>query len=217
MARAGSLWGFGSRPSEGEGWHFGCGGWRASAVSWPSSGAWCPMGGPAGRRLRRGGLELDGLKASCARDALPLPAGWRHASGTEAGGEWRGRDRCRYRVVKADLDGDGIRDQAELLVSEGGAEFGPFAFLRQRDATYRVLRLGEPMPREYLEVMGIRAVKPGFYRTACGKGYVACGAGEPKAVRLKAWAIDVFTEESANSFFYWDGHAALFRRVWISD
>jgi hypothetical protein len=65
--------------------------------------------------------------------------------------------------------------------------------------------------------MGIRAVRPGSCRTACGKGYAACEAGEPIVLRLKHWAIDFFKEESANSFFYWEGRAASFRKVWISD
>lgn len=73
------------------------------------------------------------------------------------------------------------------------------------------------MPLEYFEVMGIRAVKPGSYRTACGKGYAECERGEPRVLRLRNWSIDFFKEESANSFFYWDGRATAFKQVWISD
>jgi hypothetical protein len=119
--------------------------------------------------------------------------------------------------VRADLDGDGRTDQAELLLSASGRDFSLFVFLAQSDGTYKGYPLGEAISLEYFDVMGIRAVKPGSYRTACGKGYTACEPGEPKVLRLRTWAIDFFKEESANSFFYWDSSGASFKRVWISD
>jgi len=163
------------------------------------------------------GEQARKTEAPCTRKAVPLPAGWRHASTREASSEWRGRDRCRHLVVRADFNGDGLNDQAELLLSESGPEFNLFAFVAQRDGTYREYRLGDALPLDYFEVMGIRVVRPGSYRTACGKGYAACEAGEPKVLRLRTWAIDFFKEESANSFFYWERRAASFKRVWISD
>jgi hypothetical protein len=176
-----------------------------------------PDGLQGGQAGSGGGEQARKAETSCTRKAVPLPTGWRRAAASEASSDWRGRDRCRHLVVSADFNGDGLSDQAELLVSESAPEFGPFAFVAQRDGTYREYRLGDAMPLDYFEVMGIRPVRPGLYRTACGKGYAACEVGEPKVLRLRTWSIDFFKEESANSFFYWNGRAASFKRVWISD
>ena len=175
---------------------------------------------PTGPEAGQGGLSSAvGVKKErpCVRADVPLPSGWRRASVREASGKWRRRDPCRYLVVSADFNGDGLRDQAELLISDSGSELIPFAFMAQIDGTYTIHRLGEPIPVSYFEVMGIETVKSGSYRTACGKGYWECGAGEPKVLRLKNVAIDLFKEEGTNSFIYWDVRTGSFKQVWISD
>jgi len=65
--------------------------------------------------------------------------------------------------------------------------------------------------------MGVDIVKPGHYKTACGKGYFECEKGEPEVLKLKQPAIDYFRFESANSFFFWDCNTNSFKRIWISD
>ena len=65
--------------------------------------------------------------------------------------------------------------------------------------------------------MGINTVKPGEYKTVCGKGYFKCEKGEPEVLKLKRPAIDYFKFQSANSFFFWDDKTGDFKRIWISD
>jgi len=143
------------------------------------------------------------------------PAGWRNPTKAEAGQAWRSGSSHRYLAIRADFDGDGRTDEAKLLVTTagpgaalvvllGGSGQGPIILERFDDALW-------------LDVMGIDLVKPGQYRTACGKGYWKCETGEPEVLVLDRPAIDLFKEGSANSYFFFDPATRRFRRVWISD
>ncbi len=140
---------------------------------------------------------------------------WRQPSAAEIGQKWRDPSPHRYAVVSADLDGDGMVDRARLMVATSGSggalvvELGgepPRSVVLERD--------GDPA---WLNAKGVDAVRPGEYRTACGKGYWACGQGEPEVLTLSLPAIEYFTYESASSYFLYDGAKGTFQRVWISD
>jgi hypothetical protein len=53
----------------------------------------------------------------CVRTA-PLPEGWRAPTAKEVNQDWRNNEQHRYVIVKADFNGDGIEDEARLLVKE---------------------------------------------------------------------------------------------------
>lgn len=156
-------------------------------------------------------------KKFCPEGHIPVPLGWRRPFPNETTDEWRNRDIGRFLVVTEDFNGDGTIDQAELLLRNDGSKFAPFAYLCKRNGTYSVHQLGEEMDIKFLSAMGIEDVTPGLYLTACGKGYVECGEGEPEEIQIPYHAINFFKEESANSFFYWDAQKKAFRRIWISD
>lgn len=153
----------------------------------------------------------------CGRDGVALPDGWRLPAADEVSDDWRQVDPARFLLADADLDGDGHADQARLLMRTDGSEFGVFAFLCREHGKvvpHLVLHNRELV---YFKVVGIRSVGPGVYRTACGKGFLDCYAGEPQEVRLGHGAIDYFKNESVTNLFYWSADAQTFKWVAIKD
>ncbi|HXX35768.1 MAG TPA: hypothetical protein VEM15_14965, partial [Thermodesulfobacteriota bacterium] len=128
---------------------------------------------------------------------------------------WRREDPNLYLTAKADFDGDGKEDEAFLLINVNENKIGLFVQLSSYPE--KKIQLDEIQNRAWLDVMGVTVVKPGNYKTACGKGYWACEKDEPPALNLKLAAIDYFKEGSANSFFVWDVKKKKFNRIWMSD
>jgi hypothetical protein len=145
-------------------------------------------------------------------------SGWRTPGQSELKDDlgWRKEDPNRYLVVRADFDGDGKQDVARLLINDKDNKMGLFVKLSSL-LDKKEIKLEEFDDKSWIEVMGISVVKPGNYRTACGKGYFECKKGEPETLSLKRPAIDFFKFGSANSFFFWDGKSKRFRKIWMSD
>ncbi|HEY2387805.1 MAG TPA: hypothetical protein VGK30_12650 [Candidatus Binatia bacterium] len=149
----------------------------------------------------------------CGRNDVALPDGWRLPAAAEVGEGWRAADRERFLLTDLDLDGDGHPDQARVLMRIDGAGYGVFAFLcREHDAPVAHLILHN-RDLAYFRGVGIRPVQPGLYRTACGKGFIECYAGEPHEVRLAHAGIDYFKPESITSLFYWSEASQDFKWV----
>lgn len=148
--------------------------------------------------------------------AVPIPAGWRVPTQKELNQEWRKEKPHHFWAIKADFNGDGIEDEAKLLVTQKGQGAALFAFVSQ-GKSFQTYLLDELDAVGWLEVMGIDVVEKGKYETACGKGYADCEPSEPEQIILKNPGINYFKEGSANSFFYWDGKKKAFSRIWISD
>ena len=156
----------------------------------------------------------------CAAPAVaqlpPLPAGWVRPTDADLQGNWEFRKDSPGRDVRirADFNGDGRQDSAELLINRPAKAFALFAFLD-----------GAPVPMEltradlkFLGSMGIYADPPGRYETACGKGFDGrdpkCEHGQ-KFVDMRYPSIAYFVFESGGDNFYWDG--TKFVQVWTSD
>lgn len=146
-----------------------------------------------------------------------LPPGWRLPTQSELASGWRDDDPARYAIVRGDINGDGITDQAMLLVSTHKQGYALFAFISQGRHKFKTYKLDAHKDLSFLEIMGIARIPPGTYRTACGKGYWKCEAGEPAELLIKHDSIEYFREESAASYFLWDPRRHNFRRIWISD
>lgn len=149
-------------------------------------------------------------------DDMALPKGWRMPSKLELGDAWRQKDAEKYSVATGDFNGDGVLDRAVLLVSRSGKRAGLHVFLSE-NASFKAYALEVRNSTEILPAMGIAKVIPGNYKTACGKGYWTCKKNEPAELLLQHDAVEYFKTESASSYFYWDGQAKSFKRVWISD
>jgi hypothetical protein len=119
-------------------------------------------------------------------------------------------------VVKGDFDGDLKPDTAELLVNSSSTQFALFV---KMGSTGRWQQLGDSVESRWLGRMGIRLVKPGRYKTACGEGYddSFCAHGEPNFLKLSSPAIDKFVEESVDSILYWNRSKKNFVEIQMSD
>jgi hypothetical protein len=162
------------------------------------------------------GLVAAVSTRACARE-LVLPAGWRLPTPAEVASEWRNDDPDRYAIVRGDFNGDGIVDQSMLLVSTRKQGYALFAFVSRGSHKFKAYKLDADKSASLLEIMGISKISPGTYRTACGKGYWKCEAGEPAELLTMQDSIEYFREQSAASYFHWDRRRHNFRRTWISD
>ena len=63
-----------------------------------------------------------------AADSATPPPGWRSPTTTETQGELRSKDPRAFLTVRADFDGDGIQDVAQLLVNTDGTKYSLFVF-----------------------------------------------------------------------------------------
>lgn len=161
-------------------------------------------------------LFIWAITTVCLSSDIPLPQGWRMPTATETKAEWRNKDPNRYLWISADFNGDGVLDEARLLIRDKPQGLGLFAFVSQKDATYKSFLLDEKNNPSRIIGLGIRKVPSGRYITACGYG-IACAKNEAKEVHLPYEGIDYFKEGSANMYFYWDKAAKGFTHVWIND
>lgn len=155
------------------------------------------------------GLALSSILL--AADALPED--WRRPSEAETTQEWRQGSSQLYLVARADFDGDSLPDEAALLINGSGRESALVVMLSGRSPIV-LERFDDP---DWLKITGVEVAQPGRYRTACGKGYWKCKDDEPEVLVLEHPAINLFSPESSNSFFFYDPAAKSFRRVWMSD
>lgn len=154
------------------------------------------------------------LAAASRGTSMRLPSGWQLPKPEETQQGWRKEFASDALLVRADFDGDGVMDEARLVVREDGSTVAVAVFLGKGS---RVHLLGEIREPGWLEVIGITVVKPGRYRTACGKGYFDCKPGEPKRLSLTRPAVNLFKEGGANMFLYWDARSGKFKQTSMSD
>ena len=144
-----------------------------------------------------------------------IPNGWRVPTSAELESidyKWRAADPQKFELVLADFDGDGIKDEARLLVNTSGKKYALFVFM----GSGQTIKL-DTEDVNLLQGMGITELKIGTYKTACAKGYWKCEKGEPELLQISKPGISYFRSESAESVFYWLPSAKNFHRVWLSD
>ena len=155
-------------------------------------------------RAKRGICILLFATASYSISAQStLPPGWRRPSPVEVSAAWRRKSPTRFLIVKADFDGDGHTDVAEILTNES-----------EKSGEWMTLWKG---PAVELRNVGISMVRPGKYDTLCGDDPSACNPETPKSVDFEHNAISLFFEGETSSFFYWDRKTKKFNSVPISD
>jgi hypothetical protein len=149
-----------------------------------------------------------------------LPRGWRIPTGANLGSpseqKWREADPSRYLAVSDDFNGDGLPDVALLLIRDDGAAYALFVGLAQKDGRHPFVKLDEFPDAKELASRGIKRVAPGEYPTACARG-LDCAEDEPRYIHLKHDAIDYFTHDAANRYYYWNELNHSFSQVGIND
>ena len=116
-----------------------------------------------------------------------------------------------YTQAVGDFDGDGKPDHASLkLEKPGSTAFKLVVALSGEAGVERVLKSGENT-----QTVGIETVKPGRYKTACGKGAGAATADCVDAVNVPHDGISLFTFESAAVVLY--AQDGVFKEVWVTD
>lgn len=161
-------------------------------------------------------IFLLSLITTCSNDRH-LPEGWRMPVTDELKDAWRNEGKDKFTIVKGDFNGDGIVDEANILVRQDNSGFAVFAFVSQKNHTFKTYLLDENKDKSMIRIMGIKKVPSNIYKTACGKGYWDCKQDEVSEINIRNEAIDYFKTESVNSFFYWDDRINNFKKIWISD
>jgi len=153
-------------------------------------------------------------------DRTGIPIGWRIPSSADLGSladqKWREADPSRYLALSDDFNGDGVPDIALLLIRDDGAAFALFVGLAQKDGHHAYVKLDEFPNAKELASRGIKRVAPGDYPTACARG-LDCAEDEPRYIHLKYEAIDFFTHDAANRYYYWNRLKHSFSQVDIND
>jgi hypothetical protein len=148
---------------------------------------------------------------------MMLPPGWEKPSANILAARWRSVDPARFAEARGDFDGDGLPDRAMLLMRRGGNLGGLWVYLTRRNAEPVALCLDSTSDETSVQELGVATVGPGTYRTACGKGYVACDSTETAELIVPHNAIRYFKNESAESYWLWTARVKTFRRHWMSD
>jgi len=157
--------------------------------------------------------------------AQQLPPGWRLPTTEELASEDRNDSRTRYAKASADLNGDGIEDDAYLLKSERfsgealwvrlSVESGKFVWTKLAE-----IKWGKAYPQVDL-AMGIDIAPPGVYAYGCFVDTKEeCNFGHhrdrPK-LKLRDPSLLYFKLESSSSAFFWSHKYKRFLHVAISD
>lgn len=159
------------------------------------------------------------LMCSCANSfsKISLPDGWIAPAKSLTNDDWRNINCGRYLTVEGDFNGDGIVDEARLLVRIDGSEMGLLAFISGNERQHTVFVIDKKSDIKNLKSLGIEVVHSGLYETACAKGFAECREGEPHELILHHDAINYFKHGSANMYFYWDETAHSFKGIGIND
>ena len=70
---------------------------------------------------------------------LALPSGWRAPLNLELNDDWRNIDPDKYSVIKGDFNGDGVEDEARLLLSTQRHDVGLFVFCLKKIAPSKLI------------------------------------------------------------------------------
>lgn len=148
------------------------------------------------------------LCACSASFQTPIPDGWREPTKADLTGDWEQTPEAIS--AKGDFDGDGVEDEAKILLKTTDSKVGGLFVLLGSGSNVFLSEI--PYPRS----MGVASVSSGEYDTSCGKGG-PCEPSDPKKITVTTAAISFFKFESASSLFVWNKGKKEFVRVWMSD
>ena len=174
-------------------------------------------------RLSAQAKEMKTKSSSSASTAFAVPNGYRLPTETDNFGDWKTFNAPNH--VKADFNGDGIEDEAYLLPKKGSKlGYGVFVSLNksktavQRGHNFQMFKLtdsNDMSPQSF----SIDLAEPSdeIWKSACGKGYWKCEAGEPSAFKINLPSIMFCYIESACTMYMWDSQKLTFKEITFSD
>lgn len=132
--------------------------------------------------------------------------------------------------AKGDYNGDGVLDEARILISVGVAKprgfairksgmAGFFIFLNSKTGPAKVVVIGlasdqNPSPQDHFVVTQPPVEK---LETWCGRGGRDCKAGEPASITLKRDSVVFGQFESWSTIAYWSARDNEFKVIALSD
>lgn len=135
----------------------------------------------------------------------PVP-GWRFPDQQDFYGNWE-----LYRKmipvpyhVRADFNGDGLPDDAWILLKTDGPGWGLFVFLGQPGGQPDIIQLAESTADD-AQSRALQVAPPGHY-------LIIDEFGKKKDVILTMPALNLFIYAGPNLFFYWDAATGGFRK-----
>jgi len=156
------------------------------------------------------------LWSTCAFAQKP-PAGWRFPTEADMKGNW-----LEYRELfpkpyhtRADFNGDGILDDAWILISRDGTGSGAFVFLSRKQGGFSTITIFSD-DRSPAQGYAVAAVPPGKHSTFCGR-VGECEKGEPKSVTLLYAGFELHTLGTAAGLYYWNRKTRSFSSVTTAD
>ena len=158
-------------------------------------------------------LSVDGMNSIASASEE-----WRRPIKSDFKYDWKRYGGVPYHF-HADLNDDGIDDEAWILISTDEKSWGVFVDLYDKKGEFKRLLLDKnSMVSTPAQGYGISAFKPDRYKTACAKGYGSpCKENEKEFIDIEYYAINFFRYESAHSVFYWDKNEMKFNHTWLSD
>ncbi|MGE5190054.1 MAG: hypothetical protein ACM3NF_08370 [Gemmatimonadota bacterium] len=153
------------------------------------------------------------------RAETPAPDGWRFPQESDYSDDWL-KYRETYPVpfhVKSDFNGDGLADDAWIVIPRKGTGGGLCVLLSREEGAPDVIWLDRGKMIDAPQSVGIVAVPPGQYRTACGKGYFECGPGEPGKLDLSLPSFQFIYFGKAGILYWWDAGKKSFNTTAMSD
>lgn len=156
------------------------------------------------------------LSAVLCMAAAPVPDGWQPPARKEVRQGFFKEKQAHSTKISEDFNGDGIPDEAMILVNKAGREAALFVFVSQGQG-YKTIILDNLEETWWLDAVGIRAAAPGTYDTTCGRLYFDCDSGDPGRFSLELPGIIYSKEGRENCLFYWYEEKKRFKRLWIVD
>ena len=152
-----------------------------------------------------------------------VPYGYRLPTKADNVDDWKRFNGPNH--LKADFNGDGIKDEAYILPKEGSKlGYGVFVSINKANGgiqTGRKFQMFKLTSRDDMQPQSfaIELENPSneIWETACGKGYWECEIGEPAEFQIKNPSIMFCYIESACTMYMWDSDKLSFKEIQFSD